>query len=46
MAFLIPLGYAVVAAITAGTVGATTAAIIVNSNKKDEIAKLKDEDYL
>ena len=44
MAFLIPIGYVVVAGLLG--IGGTTAAIIVNKNKNELIKNLKDDDYV
>ncbi len=38
MAFVIPLGYAILGALAGGT----TVAVIVNKSKEDEIKNLKD----
>lgn len=45
MAFVIPIGYVVLGALGVIASGCT-AAVIVHKIKEEEIAKLKDEDYV
>jgi hypothetical protein len=46
MAFVIPVGYAILGALGVLGIGGATAAVIVNKVKNTEIEKLKNEDFV
>jgi len=46
MAFVIPVGYAILGALGVFAIGGATAAVIVHKVKNTEIEKLKNEDFI